>query len=497
MKEHLSLLKAGDYNRIPSVFCAFAYDCHDFKVEVAKALCDVLDKSTFDDLVRIDEQMRQATSMEWSINWRNYTIDDFITSDMSASECRSVTIFASFNPNGYIRERAVQMMKGFYGTLPFVILRQNDWVSQVRVAASEVVDYRLANLSEGELISALPFTDKLSRSERLQDSEIYVNRIYLTLTSLENELIAGLSSKNIRTRRICTKMLFNTLNPRYDLAFDRLVDESDPFLRSKIFRQLLESNQNMDAIVDRFLMDKFLQNRLLAFQYICEHNQETALHIAQNLLIDKNATVRESARYYLKNNRVDIDFRAFYKSHFKDRTVSAILGLGETGIPEDAKEIEDYLSVSQISIVRAAMTAVMRLASTKYVELITEFLADNRVGIVTTAKNLIIKTALIDYSRITEIFYATPYKITKQKCFSILLTTRKWPRLILILDVLESGESEIAESATVALQRWVGNYNRSFVTPNEAQIKQIRESIDRLGNKLPLNMQRQLAFMLK
>ena len=238
-------------------------------------------------------------TQEWSINWRNYSLDNLFSSDMNEAERRAVIIFASFSPNGFIRERAVRLMKDYPGTLPFAILRQNDWVSQVRSAAAEAADYRLSHLSNRELINALPFADKLSRSGRTKTGNIYVNRIYTALTANEEELIDGLSTANIRTRRICTSALFNADIPRYDLAFIRLQKESDPFLRTKIFKGLMSAEQNMDAVIEQFLKDKYPMNRMLAFQYISGTNKDKAFQIAKELLLDKSTAVRENVRFYI------------------------------------------------------------------------------------------------------------------------------------------------------------------------------------------------------
>jgi hypothetical protein len=243
LNDYGSALESGDYSAIPWVFCVFAENHAAAKNKAAELLCNVLEKLTFDELIRIDEQMRQSTSMEWSIDWRNCSITSFLTPEMGEAERRAVIIFASFSPNGFIRERAVRLMKDYSGTLPFAILRQNDWVSQVRSAAEETADYRSARLSNGELIATLPFADKLSRSGRSQSGNTYVNRIYTVLISHENELIAGLSAANIRTRRICANALFNFDNPRYDLAFDRLRKETDPFLRAGIFKRLVSAGR--------------------------------------------------------------------------------------------------------------------------------------------------------------------------------------------------------------------------------------------------------------
>jgi len=496
---NIELLQSGDYRAIPWIFCVFAESHAASKTVAAKALCTALDRLAFDELVHIDERMRQTTSMEWTINWRNYSIDRFFTFAMNKEERRAVIIFASFNPNGFIRERAVRMMKDYAGTLPFTILRQNDWVSQVREVAGETADYRLSHLSKGELIAALPFADKLGRSGRTKRENTYADRIYSALTSRENEneLIDGLRAANIRTRRICTDALFNRSNPRFDLAFDRLEHEPDPFLRANSFRRLMLTGQDMDTVAGKFLRDKYLLNRILAFQYICGKDRDKALQLAQDLLLDKSAVVRDNIRCFLNSSRIDFDYRTFYKTHLTDGTVPAIYGLGETGEVEDVAVIDEYLSVSQISVVRAAMTAVMHLCGEKYAAAITAFLADDRAGIVKTARNLILKTDSPDYEKVMGIFRSTPHENTKRKCFSILVTASKWQRLIFILDVLETGGEEMAGIATQALQRWTASYNRSFVMASKAQIEQITESIKQLGDNLTENMQRQLLFLVK
>ena len=174
LNEYESALQSGDYSTIPWIFCVLSENHTVAKTVAAKQLRAALDKLSFDELIRIDEQMRQTTSMEWSINWRNYSLDKFFTPEMGEPERRAVVVFASFNPNGFIRERAVRLMKDYPGTLPFTILRQNDWVSQVRSAAVETTDHRLLHLSDGELIAALPFADKLSRSGRAKGGNTYI-----------------------------------------------------------------------------------------------------------------------------------------------------------------------------------------------------------------------------------------------------------------------------------------------------------------------------------
>lgn len=499
LDKHIKSLEFGDYSSISWIFCVFSEPHAATKELAAKALCEALGKMTFDDIVRVDEQMRQKMSMEWSINWRQFSLQTFFTPKMSEPERRAVIVFASFNPDGFIRERAIRQMKDYPGTLPFALLRQNDWVQQVRDASIETTDYRLGHLSRGELLSALPFADKLSRSGRLQNPSSEIKKIFIALTGQINEddLLEGLKSENIRTRRICTDALFTAEAPKYDFAFECLQSERDPFLRAGIFRRLMSAGQDMGAAAGRFMKDRYPLNRIFAFRYICDTDHKASLQTALTLLLDKSAMVREKSRDYLTGQQAGLDYRTFYKSKLDTKTVPAILGLGETGKADDAAELEGYLKSPRIAVVRAAMTAVMRLNGARYLPKITDFLTDKRTGVVKTAGILILKTDAPDYARIMDIFKRTQFITTKRKCFSVLMKASKWQRLIYILDVLEAGGTEMEEQANDALSRWILTYNGSYANASRDQIQSISGSITRLDRKLPEKVRTNLRFLLR
>jgi hypothetical protein len=497
LKKHLKLLEEGDTRAIPWLFCIFAGKHDPFKAIVAKALCAVLDNLTFDEVVRVDEQMRQTTSMEWFIDWRMVSVESFFTHKMNDSDRCAVTVFASFNPNGFIRERAVKMMKDYSGTLPYIILRQNDWVNQVRQAAMEASDYRMKNLSAGELLSALPFAAKLSRSGRAYH-DINMTCFFSALTSSANAavLAQGLAAPNIRVRLICTNALLNSQNLSTDLAFMRLKTEPDPFLRAIIFRRLKDIGQNMESAVSALLKDKHPRNRILSFQYLCDTYSEQAYDTAERLLLDKNAIVRENARAFIKKQKPDIDFLAFYREHIENNPVTSILGLGETGTFADADSLEPFLNSSGIGVTKAAMTAIMRLDNKKYRNTITEMLTDERAGIVKTAQNLIIKYGSANYLRVREILHSTGHGHTKLKCLAILLTASKWERLIYILEAMSFSDDKIKEITLGAIRLWLQTINRSYALPNDSQVEKIQSLIKDLSSILSSDLKRELLFVL-
>ena len=497
LESNMTALREGDVSRIPWIFCVFSENHDSSKLAAAKALHEALDTLTFTDIIRLDEQMRQTTSMEWSIQWHKLNMNSFFTPQMTEVERRAVILLASFNPNGFIREKAVQMMKDCDGTLQYIFLRLNDWVLQVRQAASEAFSCRLQNPSDGEIFAALPFADKLKRSVRGSHKE-HISQFYAALATPENEniLMKGLENENIRIRKICSDALFAMPCLNTKLAFERLTCEPDPFLRALIFNSLKNLGLKLDEIIDVFLSDKFPMNRMLAFQYLRDTCAGRLREITEKLLLDQNSTVREFAQNAKQKQSPGFDFRRFYLNTLDRHVATAICGLGEKGLPSDTAEIALYLVDSRIGVVKSAMTALMRLDCEKYSPVITEMLDDCRVGIVKTARNLILKYGHINYGRINEIFHASKFEYTRLRCMDILFTAPKWPHLVYILEAMFDSQKLFREKALEAIIRWLINFNSSFTLPNEAQMTEIQRLIDLLSGTIPFGIQNELLFTL-
>ena len=498
LEENILALEEGDYSRIPWIFCVFSEDHAASKLIAARALSKTLDKLGFDEIIRIDEQMRQTTSMEWFIDWRKKKIEDIVTPKMSYAERRAVIVFASFNPNGFIRETAAWLMKDFDNTLPYIILRQNDWVAQVRQAATKAFDERLLKLSEGELLMALPYAEKLKWGSRGSHGE-YTRLFFEKLTGPDHQadLMNGLKSRNLRTRRICINALFESAKPQEGLALDQLEREPDPFLRSLLFKKLCSRKANMDDAARILLRDKFPANRIMALRYLNETSAAYIGDIAAALALDRNASVRGLARDILQGQRGAFDFRAFYIAALENNPAAAIAGLGETGQKADAQRIEPYIADKSIAVARAALVSLMRLDAEKYKGVALEMLKDSRVGIVKTAQQLILKYGIQDYALIQKIFRDTPYEYTKIKCAAILFSASKWERLIYMLEALSCDAESVQSLAFQAIMKWLSGFNLSYVQANVQQRESIEALIEGLNNKLPDSMKKELLFLLR
>ncbi|MCL2052977.1 MAG: hypothetical protein FWG90_00835 [Oscillospiraceae bacterium] len=495
LERNIEDLNSGDYSKAARIFCVFAENHPASKLRAAKALSEVLEKFSFDDIVKTESCMRQRTSMEWYINWRKFKIGDFFTRKMSDKERRAVAVFASFNPNGYIRERAVFLMGSMEGTLAFIILRQNDWVLQVRQAAVRAFEARFENLSSGELIAALPYAEKLLRSGMGEIAGVK-KLIFQKLSSPEFrfELSAGLSSSNIKVRRMCIQALFNAPEPDIGFIKEHLKREPNLFLRRIIFQKLLPLCPDMSAPALVLLKDKNPQNRLAALEYLYKAGNPDIAAVCLDFLLDKNGSIRNFACKIIAEVNPDFDFQAFYKEKLEENTARAILGLGEVAPKENKELIAGYLSNSRSFIVCSAMISAMRADDDELKNKVIAMLDNFDKSIAKTAYKLAISYSYENYDKTYEIFQNTKYEHSKNFCFKYLLTDRKWNRYIYILKAQTCEFESTRKLAEQSMQIWQRNFNKSFAEPTERQKETIARLLSENSELIPDNISKKILW---
>lgn len=498
LETNIEALERGDYWRVVTVFRVLAGRNKKLKRRAAKALWQVLPLLSFEDILLVDRDMRERDGMlEW-VDWSKYEMADFLTPEMTREEHNAVVVFASFNPNGFIREQAVALMRDYDHMLPYLSLRLNDWVIEVRQAAAKVFAEKMETLKAGDLLAVLPYVEKLKRGGRAAHGAV-VGAFFEKLMSEEyrDELRLGLESSNVRIRRICINGLFETSYSNERLALEHLLLEPDAFLRSFLFRRLCDANVQMDEEARVLLRDRLALNRLLALQYFYRMDSDAVDDIAVEMLMDKKQRVRELARVILRRRKRAFDFAAFYRGKLDDAGVAAIAGLGETGRREDAGYLVHYLKDSRSSYVCAALVALMALDGDTYQDCAFDLLDDGRRSVVKTAQKMMIKYEIMDYELVQKIFWSTAYDHTKVVCAAMLYTAPKWSRLIYILDTLSDDGEMVRQLAQQALGEWLFCYNQWMAPLGETQKKTILGLISGLDERLSAGLKKQLLFVVR
>ena len=496
LEDYIAKVRNGYLRYWPWIFCVFSEQSDEHKLKAANVLNEILRDFSCDDIYKIEHQMRQNTSMEWHVDWHLLRIEDFIINKMSDDEKRAVLVFASFNPNGYIREQAIKALAKYTDILPFTFLRCNDWVSQIRETALDLIPQILLHASDDEVINALPMMEKLKRSERCGYNDILSAMINIFQMN-DNLIKKGLLSRDVRARRFCISILKDLGKIDSEYLMNYIVYEKDPFLRRTVFKLLENENIEMLEISHYFLKDKYPPNRILALKYLYDNSMNHAFDVSVNMLMDKNAQVRELAKSIVLKCEKQFDIRQYYLDKLYSNTAISLYELGEVGLREDCSLIESFLSDSTDSIVRVAIISLMRLDSEKYIFKITDMLEAKHAGIVKTAALLLKKNRSYNCERIFEIQSRSKDENTKIKCATLLFLGNKWKVLIYTLMLLDSGHEKLESLCQAQIIKWIVTYNRTSAILLDNDKQTIVELLDKKAKFLKPDALKQILLVLK
>lgn len=231
----------------------------------------------------------------------------------------------------------------------------------------------------------------------------------------------------------------------------------------------------------------------------CHGCPEIPCSLACRCLTDRNATVREMARWIVAREKPEFDFAAFYRDMPGQTPSVAIAGLGETGTPEDANRLAPYLEDSDSGNVRAAIRAMLLLDEDRWVEKIMERLGDRREEVANEAYRQLARCDLSGRSEaLKNIFRQSPYPFTRRKCAALLFRLpNKWNELEIILTALADEDAAVRECAQKRLPVWIRDFNRSFYTLPEEQCATLKQLLQRNQETLPPKILQLFRFYLQ
>ena len=499
IEDYINEIKRDYFRGVANIFCALPR-CNNEDKKISASFFDkLLTECSVDNIIRIESKMREMISMEWVVDWGTLNIGDFVLDEMTDDQQRAVFVFASFNPNGYIREQAIKKLVEYKNSIPFILLRCNDWVGEVRKSAFDSLVRALKSATNEEIVYALAFAEKLSRNERCDYDSIL--EVFTKYFRGNDELIrAGLRSKEIKIRKFCISIISRLDNINYEYLMYYIKYERDPLLRKKLFNILVKGNNSgIDGIElsKIFINDKYPANRSLALEYLYYNNFKDIQDIARSMIMDKNAKVRSLACRIMLKYVAQSKIYEIYLENIDINPKVSICGLGEMGDKKDCRLIEQFLTDSRVSVIRSAMIALMRLDSDKYISCITEMLASEKSGIVKTATLLLKNNEIYDYERIYQIQSLSINENTKIKCASLLFANSKWKSIIYILRLIGSEYEKLDNLCMNQLNRWNASYNRSYTTLSDQDKKTILQLLDEKSESISPATLKYMLWLIK
>jgi hypothetical protein len=400
----------------------------------------------------------------------------------------------SFNADGRVRELATRALAGLSGgeEAPFLLLRANDWVSEVMQPARNALLRRCTEQYAAIFAHALPLVERVAAKRRVDHGSL-VRAIHALLTDTKfglesvTRLLAGAGDRD--TRRAAARLVraSDKLTP---LHFHEGLSDSDPIVRTLLVTATLEraTTEQLQEWVPRFFADSSARIRALTFTTAEAKCPDLLASRLQTLLFDENVWLREFARQKLCCSDPQ-DFKRLYVDAVvggNPTTLRAALaGLGEVGTEEDAVFAVPLVTAGPARTRRAALQTVHKLQKERAAPTIFAALADESAGVSKVATELVLGGSSGVLADELVALTASSCAHVRANALRALAGTDRWEALIAGLERISDVEPRVAQAADRILAAWRRIPASLYTRPSPSQHARIRAALLTNGASLP------------
>lgn len=502
-----SLVKENDLTKIPVAFTFLLTKSKELKERSAGVLQNCVLKLSSVQLLRLDKLFRERTSIDWTYDWTNESPEKLLLSTFTEETKLAILGLCTFHPNGYFREKALNLLAAYSSgqELPFLILRCNDWVNEVREKAETYVENRIVANYDRHLVNNLPLIFQLNNSER-ESHRFLFEKVVNLLSQTESlpSLEQGTKSEIRQIRFFCYKVMIYSKMFTKKILVNYLKLEKQPQLRLLLFNEIISDISKAEFVEYYPILkkDKFpiIRARVLEVLYalVPAHSKSEL----ENALFDKSGVIRSTARFFLTKKDVT-DFSPYYINKIienpRGNLRGTLLGLGEVGNKNHVKLMIPFLRHQNVGIVKAAIHAIAMLDAVEYKDAFIEMLNHEHKGVSKEAKKSLLKTNYKgDKDTLYRLYMNSNNLHTRDNSAILLCSLPKWDAIQYIVEFYANKEeSNIHLLGKSQLSRWINNFNRSFEQPTKSQLDSIKQAISRLGSVLEKNKTKYLEFCIK
>lgn len=446
-------LNEGDSTYLFQVYSVFAFNNDLLIKQSGMAIGSLLKSYTMTQMIRLNQLFRQNTSIEWFIDWQYVDLKHIKNQFDSESDYIYALILGTFHPNGYFRERCICNLAGFKDTLPYLVLRMNDWVKSVRLQAWSLVSVTLENCLLTEIFLATQALEIVRRSERreneyLFDAEIIIEkRIERDLKTIS---INDILSYEFQVRAGIFRILFSKKILPIETAEYLLKNEKHSFCQMIIITGILKYYECALSQIDEYLRYDSTIIRRKALEYKYEVVRDTWLGL-EEMLLDKNYGIRQFVSFIL-NKYSQCSIPEFYINHLDmENPMAAILGLGESGNKNMSECLQPFLEAEDERIVRSAVIAIGKLQGVEGDELYWSYLFYGSHTVAKACYKIICSHGICYGSKwLYEAYCESTVWYERRYLLLLLLRSRTWDRLPYLMYLYGEGSTEMMPEQILA-----------------------------------------------
>lgn len=488
-------LNTGNIDYISIAYGAFATMDVSLIEKAGKAIGRVLTTYNDSQLIKFEEQFRKYEWPPWSFEWRNTNIlysKNFVD---AIEDWKYILILGSFHPNGYFREQCTIELSKLEGTLPYLLLRLNDWVELIRIRSHQLILQKVSYCSIFEVISSMEYWDKVNNSQRRNPNELI--KLYKELINkLERDIQLInwfiLSKFNFKSRKSFYRLLFTKQLLCIDEANLILEKEGNNYNKSIIINGILSFYKIPMEQVDLYMNNRssLVRKKSIQYKYATVKNTWNGLDV---MLLDNNRSIREFAAFIIKKHTT-INLLDYYAEALnKADPVIGIIGIGEFGNKNHSQLLLPFLNNENEKIVKITLLSLCKLIGLDDNNIFWTYLFDNRVSVSKAAylsirRRKIYHSSQKLYSEFKECFI--PH--VRRNLLLLLLQSNSWSRIPYLLLLYNYDDINLRYKIRMSIGRRniYGN-----ITSTEANL--IRNILKEKNNELPETLIKEIEFDLK
>lgn len=483
-------VKEGNVGFVNSLQRIFTIkDAVHYHIETADCFLGLIDGISAKKLCQLDERSRSYSEYYWNwqdkVGWKSDRLKREEMAYLTDKQYVATLCVGTFHSDGYCRQVCVESLKEWENSLPYLVLRLNDWVAPVRDSAYKSAMYRISVCEIAELFSALPMLDKVKHSGRWERPQ--VEEIEQAMKQQMRVKFSDCRFWEIPRYEVSVKnsiYRFVNQNEILDLLqLEQLMTlEKSSFGKRMLVQTILRQQDCDETRICRYLQDKSSVTRYHAMEHYYGQRKD-AWDGLEGMLLDKTRRVRDNAAFILRKHRA-FDVLGYYIEQLdKGNDKIALLGIGENGTEKELNIVAPYLNDANLFVRRTALIAYGMLAKEQGEGVYWAFLKNPDQLFYIQAYHLIVKYDIRYGAKVIyEEYMECREKPVANYLLRLLTREPSWKRLPYLLMLCD----DAALSENMKGHILYGISNRSMygsVTRQEADA--IRQLLDEKKNCLP------------
>lgn len=451
----LEQFELGNLNALPRAYCVLVRGEKNEINRLGTALTCYFQTVSVKRLLSFDKWFRGYTSMEWYADWTHVSMDcrNYFNTD---ADYLYALILGSFHPNGYFRQTCICKLAEFPNTIPFIALRINDWVKNIRILAGELVlkQIQCCKLEElwniGLAIMALKRGFRKEEQIFLQLKEAVLQRMKEQFQQID---WTSLSALDITTRYAFYRFIIEERVFPWEFLNQLLSRERNLQCQTILITGILKDSACPLEQIDQYLSSKSAMVRKKALERKFELLKNSWQGL-ESFLLDNNAFIRDYTRFILRNYS-DIDVLTYYCNQLDTvHYQNAIVGIGECQPSQEQYRLLllPFLQSDCVKTVRVTLLALGKLLVEQNEALFLQYLFSPEVGIAKAAYLSLLKNKIRCGAQVLyQGLYQAKFEHTMRYLLLLLIQEDSWERLPYLLEVYQYRDLNVRRKIQMAV----------------------------------------------